>query len=251
MPLSGWDTAAWMEISKKLNLELPPVAVSFLIKPPEGMKKLEEAMALCEMLKRAQEGMAFYAGTENHTCPAGPYILGKSAPSAYTSGEFGAGLKVFNHTRAMRRLYDGLPKFDAGRNINYVAFSPLDRLTFDPDLLIMVAQVDQAEILLRAMTYSTGKVWTSKCTVVISCAWIYTYPYLTGELNYITTGMGHGMKRRKVLPPGRQLLSIPYDLFATMLHNLKTMPWVLPMFQPGAADFLKSLRDDLGLDSDH
>lgn len=251
MSLSGWDTAAWMEVSQKLNLELPPVAVSFLIKPPERMKKLEEAMALCEMLKRAQEGTAFYSGTENHTCPAGPYILGRSAPSAYTSGEFGAGLKVFNHPRAMRRLYDSIPKFDAGRNINYVAFSPLDQLTFEPDLLLMVAQVDQAEILLRAMSYSTGKVWTGKSSGVIGCAWIFTYPCLTGEVNVITTGMGHGMKRRKVLPPGRQLIAIPYDWFATMLHNLLTMPWILPMFQPGADDFLRNLMADLGLDSEH
>lgn len=251
MSLSGWDTAAWMEVSQKLNLELPPVAVSFLIKPPEGMKKLEEKLAMCEMLKRAQEGTAFYAGTENHTCPAGPYILGKSAPSAYTSGEFGAGLKVFNHPRAMRRLYDSLPKFDAGRNINYVAFSTLDRLTFGPDLLIMIGQVDQAEILLRAMSYSTGKVWTSKSSGVIGCAWIFTYPYLTGEVNVITTGMGHGMKRRKVFPPGRQLIAIPYDWFDVILDNLKTMPWVLPMFQPDADDFLMNLRTDLGLDSEH
>ncbi len=251
MTLSGWDQAGWIEISKKLNLELPPVAVSFMIKPPEGIKKLEDPLAMCEMLKRAQEGQAFYAGTENHTCPAGPYILGKSAPPAYTSGEFGAGLEVFNHFRAMRRLYDGLPKFDAGRHINYVAFSPLERLTFVPDLLIMVAEVDQAEILLRAMSYSTGKVWTSKSTGVIGCAWIFTYPYLSGEVNYLTTGLGHGMKRRKVLPPGRQLIAIPYDWFAVMLDNLKTMPWVLPMFQPEADDFRRKLLTDLGLDPEH
>ncbi|MFH0786451.1 MAG: DUF169 domain-containing protein [Pseudomonadota bacterium] len=250
MTLSGWDQAGWLEISQKLNLELPPVAVSFMIRPPEGMKKLEDVMAFCEMLKHAQEGQAFYAGTENHTCPAGPYILGKSAPPAYTSGEFGTGLKVFDHTRTMRRLYDYIPKFDAGRHINYVAFSPLDHLTFEPDLLLILAGVDQADILLRAMSYSTGKIWTSKCTPVIGCAWIYTYPYLSGEVNVITTGMGHGMKRRKVLPPGRQLLTIPYDWFATMLLNLKTMPWVLPMFQPDAEDFLRNLKADLGIDSD-
>ncbi len=251
MPLPGWDADGWMEVLNKLKLELPAVAVSFLIKPPEGIKRLEDRMAFCEMLKRAREGQAFYADTENHTCPAGPYILGKGAPSVYESGEFGAGLKVFNHPRAMRRLYDSLPKFDAGRNIHYVAFSTLDGLSFEPDLLIMVAQVDQAEILLRAMSYSTGKIWTSKYTGVIGCAWLYIYPYLTGELNYFTTGLGHGMSRRKVFPPGRQLISIPYDLFDTMVRNLQTMPWVLPMFQPGADEFLKKLLADLGVDPDH
>lgn len=241
MSRSEWDRTGWLEASKKLDLEWPPVAVSFLINPPEGVKRLEEAMTFCEMLKRAQEGQAFYAGMENHTCPAGPYILGKSAPPAYTSGEFGAGLKVFNHPRAMRRLYDALPRFDAGRHIDFVAFSPLDRVTLEPDLLVMMTMVDQAEILLRAMSYSTGRIWCSKCTAVIGCAWIYIYPYLTGELNYILTGLGHGMKRRKLFPKDRQLISIPFDLLPSMLENLREMPWELPAFRADGDEFVRQL----------
>jgi len=78
---------------------------------------------------------------------------------------------------------------------------------------------------------------------------MYIYPYLTGELNYITTGLGHGMTRRKVAPAGRQVISIPYDLFGTMLYSLQTMPWVAPLFQPDADEFREKLLKDLGLDS--
>lgn len=244
-----FDTSAWIEVLDKLKLELPPVAIGFSIKPPNGVEKLEGTVALCEMLKKAHEGKALYMAPENHACDAGLVLIGKSVPSAYESGEFGAGLQVFNHYRTMRRIYDVLPKLDAERNINYIAFSPLDRLTLEPDLLVIVAETEQTEILLRAMSYSTGKVFASKCTTVIGCAWIYVYPYITGELNYVTTGLSHGMKRRKVLPSGRQVISIPYDLFATMLYNLQTMPWVLPLFQPDADEFREKLMIELGLEA--
>jgi phosphoglycolate phosphatase-like HAD superfamily hydrolase len=75
------------------------------------------------------------------------------------------------------------------------------------------------------------------------------YPYLKGELNYIVTGLGHGMKRRRLFPEGRQLVSIPFDLLPTLLQNLQEMPWELPAFQPDGQEFVQKLLDHLGLSS--
>ena len=77
--------------------------------------------------------------------------------------------------------------------INYVVLSPLDKLTFEPDLLIFMTTARQAEILLRAMSYSTGELWETKKTGVLGCAWLYVYPYQSGKVNYVPTGMSFGM----------------------------------------------------------
>lgn len=61
------------------------------------------------------------------------------------------------------------------------------------------------------------------------CAWIFTYPYVTGELNYTVTGIGYGIRIQKVLPEGLFLISVPYDLIPTLIDNLREMEWVLPM----------------------
>jgi uncharacterized protein (DUF169 family) len=246
----GFDAQAWIEVLSKLGLEASPIAVSFLLKSPEGIKRLEDQMFFCEMVKRAQEGNAFYADADNHTCDAGRYLLGNDVPSPYTSGEYGTGLQIFNHTRAAKRIYDYVPKLAPGR-IRCVALSPLDKLTFEPDLLLLLAQTSSTEILLRSMSYTSGKMWTSKTTSVMGCAWMFIYPYLTGELNYTLTGLGFGMKAKKVFKEGLQVISIPYDLFPTMLQSLQNMPWVLPMFQPDGQEFRKKLRVDLGLDPSH
>lgn len=236
-----------LAILDKFDFDLSPVGVKFLTKPPDMVEPIDANIAFCEMLKRAQQGHAFYAGAENHTCEAGLYVLGQAdAPEPFINGEFGAGLQIFEAPRTASRLYQHIPKI--GRSVvHYVAFAPLDKLAFDPDLLILVANTYQTEILLRAMSYRTGQMWVSKFTPAIGCAWIYTYPYLSGELNYTIAGLGHGMKRRNLFPEGRQIISIPFDLLSSLLQTLQDMPWVLPAYKPDGLKFVRRLLDKLNI----
>ena len=234
-------------ILDKFAFDVPPVAVKFLADRPDMPERLGEKMAFCEMLKKAQQGNAFFVDAENHACEAGLYVLGQAdSPEPFVSGEFGAGLRIFEEPRSASRLYLHIPKLGRGV-IHYVAFSPLDKLSFDPDLLILLANTDQTEILLRAMSYRTGEMWESKFTAAIGCAWNYIYPYLTGKLNYSLTGLGHGMKRRKLFPEGRQIVSIPFDLMPSILQTLQEMPWVLPAYEPDGNEFVKHLLTNLGV----
>jgi uncharacterized protein (DUF169 family) len=237
-----------LAILDKFAFDVPPVGVKFVAQQPDMVERLDEKMALCEMLKRAQEGNAFFADADNHTCEAGLYVLGQAdAPGPFISGAFGAGLKIFAEPRSAGRLYHYIPKI--GKDVvNYVAFSPLSKLPFDPDVVIILAEASQTEILLRAMSYRTGKMWMSKFSAAIGCAWILTYPYLTGELNYAVTGLGHGMKRKKLFPEGRQLIAIPFDLLPDLLQTLQDMPWVLPAYKPDGLEFVKQLLIKLGID---
>jgi uncharacterized protein (DUF169 family) len=204
-------------------------------------------MTFCEMLKKAQEGKVFFADAASHACEAGLYVLGQAAaPDPYISGEFGAGLKIFQEPRSAARLYHYIPRINPGV-VNYVAFAPLKALPFDPDVLVILAQTNQTEILLRAMSYRTGQMWSSKYSAAIGCAWILAYPYLTGEMNYVMTGLGHGMKRRKLFPEGRQMISIPFDWLPSLLQNLQEMPWTLPAFQQDGNEFVSRLVSKLDL----
>jgi uncharacterized protein (DUF169 family) len=232
-----------LNIFKRFDFEVPPVGVKFLLNQPDMVERLDGKMAFCEMLTKAQQGYAFYADSGNHTCEAGPHVLGmKDASEFFVSGGFGAGLRIFEEPRSASRLYLHIPTIKKGA-VNYVAFSPLDKLPFDPDLLIILADAGQTEILLRAMSYKTGQVWVSKFTPAIGCAWLYIAPYLSGELNYFVTGLGHGMKRRNLFPEGRQLLSIPFDVLPSMLQILEDMPWVLPAYKPDGLEFVGKLLE--------
>jgi uncharacterized protein (DUF169 family) len=237
-----------LAILDKFAFDVPPVGVKFVAQQPDMVERLDEKMALCEMLKRAQEGKAFFADADNHTCEAGLYVLGQAdAPGPFISGAFGAGLKIFAEPRSAGRLYHYIPKI-AKDVVNYVAFSPLSTLPFDPDVVIILSETSQTEILLRAMSYRTGRMWMSKFSAAIGCAWILTYPYLTGELNFTVTGLGHGMKRRKLFPEGRQFVAIPFDVLPSMLQTLQDMPWVLPAYKPDGLEFVKQVLIKLGIE---
>jgi uncharacterized protein (DUF169 family) len=244
------DREDWMDVSGKLDLETLPVGIKYCTAIPEDVARLEGTMPLCEMLAHAQRGHAFYAAPENHLCGAALYTLGKDLLPVYTSGEYGTGLEVFDSPRSASRLYDHIPRMEARRNINFVIFAPLDKLSYDPDLLIFLVREEQSEVLLRAMSYSTGKMWTSKSTGVIGCAWLFVYPYLTGELNY-TPILSLGMRGRRVFPSGRHLISIPFDVLPNMLESLQKMPLTLSVLGPGGDEFRRKLLVRMGLDPTH
>jgi uncharacterized protein (DUF169 family) len=236
-----------LAVLDRFNFDVPPVAVKFSATRPEQVDRLGENMAFCEMLKKAQEGKTFYADAENHTCEAGPYVLGQAdAPGPFISGRFGAGLQIFEEPRAASRLYHYIPTISRDV-VHYVAFSPLEELPFEPDVAIFLSNTSQTEILLRAMSYRTGKMWSSKFSSAIGCAWIYIHPYLTGEPNYTITGLGHGIKRRKLFPEGLQLVSVPFDLLSSLLQILQEMPWVLPAYKPDGMAFVQGVLIELGL----
>jgi uncharacterized protein (DUF169 family) len=240
-------TKEYVAILDKFDFEVPPVGVKFLSKRPDRVERLEEKMALCEMLNKAQGGSAFFADAANHACEAGMYVLGQAdIGEPFVNGDFGAGLKIFEEPRSASRLYLHIPKIGRGI-VNYVAFSPLDQLRFEPDLLILLASTHQTEIILRAMSYRSAKIWVSKFSPAIGCAWTYSYPFLTGELNYFATGLGHGMKRRELFPEGRQIISIPFDLLPSLLQTLQDMPWVLPAYKPDGPEYVRQLLDKLGI----
>ncbi|HEY33079.1 MAG TPA: DUF169 domain-containing protein [Dehalococcoidia bacterium] len=230
-----------LSILDKFNFETQPVGVKFLFTKPDGIGRLDKILDFCEMLVEAQKSSPFYVTKENFTC-IGPLILGMTEHDPiFEAGQVGPKLEVFKEARANRRLYHAIPRLGKD-TVNYVAFSPLDQLTFEPDVLIITASTSQAEILLRAMSYTSGKLWCSKGTPVIGCAWLYIYPYTSGELNFTVTGFGFGMKSRRLFPEGLILMSIPWDLLPSMVENLQDMNWVPHSYTIGGEEHKKKVR---------
>ena len=221
-----------LSIFNEFKFELQPVGIKFLLFKPEGMDKLDKNLSVCEMIREAQEGNGFYAMQDNFTC-VGPIITGMvESDPIFESGQIGPNLHIFEEARANRRLYYDITTLEKN-SVRYFAFSPLDKLTFDPDVLILASDPTRLEIILRAMCYSTGKMWTSKGTPVIACSWLTTYPYISGEINYIITDLSHGMKAKQVFPPGTILVSIPYDRINGLVEDLKKIEWYPAMYTEG------------------
>jgi len=234
-----------LSVYSKLNFEKPPVAVKFLGTRPQGIEQLDKQLSFCEMLKESQQrARPFYFSKENETC-FGKALLGmEDLPAFAQGGEVGIKLEIFQEPRANASLYQHLHLMPRGA-VNYVAYSPLEQLSFEPDLLVLTATVSQAEIIFRAMSYSTGELRESKTTGVLGCAWLYNYPFRTGKVNYTVTGLAFGMKSKEVYDEGWILISIPYHWIPTITANLAEMKWVLPSYTEGREKFLVRERTNI------
>ncbi len=228
-----------LSIYNNFNFEKPPVGVKFLLNKPEGIEQIDKSLPFCAMFKEAQQREApFYFSKENENC-VGKQALGMEEMQLFVeSGLVGPKLGIYQEPRANNNIYQYVYTFNPGI-VNHVAFSTLDKLTFEPDLLILTATPSQAEIVLRAMSYSSGEIWEPKLAPVLACSWLYIYPYQSGKVNYMITGMTFGAKAKEVFEEGWILITIPYQWIPTITQNLKEIDWVLPAYAEGKEQFLK------------
>jgi uncharacterized protein (DUF169 family) len=205
----------------KLNLERKPVGVKFLAFKPEGIERTQKRLALCEMFIEAYQSKPFYAQEEDFPCIE-PLLLGmKELEPVIISGSVSKNGGMFKESRANRKVFQYIPRMLPG-SVNYVAFSSVDQLTFDPDVLIITANVIQARTILRSEGYSSGDPWSAKGTPILACSWLYIYPFMNGKINYTVTGLSMGMDAINApIPEGLFIISIPWNLLPTVLENLK------------------------------
>jgi uncharacterized protein (DUF169 family) len=213
-------------ILDKLDFERNPVGIKFLSIKPEGIQRIDKRLSFCEMFKEAQTSRPFYVQKEDLHCVE-PLLLGMEDPDPMlVGGLVGEADELFEEARANRKVYQYLPKMLKG-SVNYVAFSAVDQLTFDPDVVVFTANATQTYHLLRALNFSSGEMWSAKGTSVAACAWMYIYPVLSGEMNLTITGISLGMRALKVLPEGLVIISIPWTKLDETLKNLRNMKWSL------------------------
>jgi uncharacterized protein (DUF169 family) len=231
-------------VFEKFKFERKPVGVKYSLSKPEGVKPLDKSLAICEMFAAAQSSPPFYATRENVQC--GEHVVGMEAfPPMMYRGQLGSMFSMFKAPGANRRIYDYIPIMPKD-SVKYIIHAPLGQFPTDPDFLIITANPTQAEVILRASSYTSGKMWSFKGTTCLSCAWIYAHPYLNGEINMTVSGLGYSMKARGVLPEGLLLITIPFDLLPGLIENLKEMEWEPYWFKLGREGFIKEVKKRSG-----
>ena len=225
------------DLFKKMELNYPAVAVKFCRNRPLGYEQAEGEKPLCTYLLQAQkEEKAFYITVDNESC-MGKVVLGMESlespmGSVHLSGLVGKNFGAYRTPAANARLYYEAPMLKLGA-VNFVLFCPVSLCEFNPDLIVCVADAEKTEILLRASSYISGDLWESKCSYVMSCAWTYIYPYLSGKVNHLFTGMHLGLRKFGDYPAGLHIITIPYQKLPEMTEALSEMEWELPLFRTG------------------
>ena len=240
-------------ILKKFGFKYSPVGFKYFNHASDvealGLGKLDKRIAWCQMLREAQEGNAFYAEADNQFCEPGIFLTGHGEIDPIAAGgRIGPPFEIYPEERANRRVYNHIHRLEVG-SVHSTGFASFDKLTFDPDLLILTCDdMDQTARVLRATQYDTGDLIESKMTYVMGCNWIFNYPYVTGKINTVTTGISYGMKMYKLYPPGMQIVSIPWHHIDRVLNNMNEMPWTVPGHTDQKEEFYKKAHKRLGIE---
>lgn len=225
--------AKWNELLGKLfeGCDYAPVAMKMCFERPDAPRWDGEKLAFCAYTKECQvERKTFYIECEDDAC-YGKLAMGMiDKPPVTASGQAGYDFGCFQTPMGNRQLYQKLPILEPN-TIRYVLFAPADECDFDPDLLILLGDFPQSDIFMRATSWVSGDFWESKSTPVISCAWMYAYPIISGKCNHITTGFYHGLKRRKSYPAGLRMLAVPFQKIPEFFYALEHMDWELIAFR--------------------
>lgn len=215
------------EAMRRLDLEYVPVAVKFCHNRPEGYDELPTDIPLCHHLKKVQDaGSTYYIDAAQEGC-MGKHVLGVKPIEPFAeSGAVGFQHGIFRQQACNARLYYEIEFFKEG-TVNFVLFGPATEVDFDPDLIVFVAPTDKADVIMRAASYATGDLYESKATNVLGCHWLFNYPYRSGKVNFMITGMHFGMKRAKLYPTGLHIIAIPYQKMPSFFVGLEEMEWEL------------------------
>ncbi len=219
------------ELLARLELPYPAVAVKYRFEAPAAPRYDGEPLAFCQYVKYTQDTRAhFYITCADDAC-YGKVALGmEPKPPVTASGQAGYDFGCYKSPIGNQQVYQKLPVLEP-HTVNFVEFCPAVDCDFDPDLLFFVADLPQADILMRATCYISGDLWESKSTPVLSCAWMYAYPVISGKVNHITTGFYHGLKRRKAYPAGLRMISVPFQKLPEFFQALDEMDWTLIAFR--------------------
>lgn len=227
-------------VLKEFDFEYAPIGVKFEYLKPEGIERLDVELAMCEMVREAQKrNTAFYMDKDNENCMGkGAMGMMEGDPGWAAAGLIGERMSIFANAGSNMRCMTHYTTFKNGA-VNYVVFANLEVLDFEPDLLIFTGSMAQCEPILRAMAYSTGEMYESKSTPVFQCSWLYAYPMLTGKVNFLVMGTGHGTTAREAYEPGSIMVAVPSNWFPVILKNLSVMEKVPHAWEIGREAWLK------------
>ncbi|MBQ3302280.1 MAG: DUF169 domain-containing protein [Eggerthellaceae bacterium] len=210
----------------KLELEFSPVCLKYMFLPPEGVERYDGVGAFCKLVNAASKAdKPFYIDKENEEC-FGKVALGMVPDNpGGAAGNVGPDIDMYATPAPNSRLHEQMTMLSPGCH-NYVLMAPMALCDFDPDIIMIVAPTDKAEIILRATSFVSGDLWESKSSPVMSCSWMYAYPYASGKVNFCITGMHHGLKRRNLYPAGMHMIAIPFQKLPETIYALENMNWV-------------------------
>lgn len=211
------------KLKEILKLEREPVAIKWSVREPRDINKEEEKSRFCTKLYKAMQGEVFYATAEEEECMGGLRYAGlknpKEFPKNMQSGSFLVPAGVYKSIPAVQRSWTNNVAVEP-EIFPAIIFSPLLKAEFEPDVIFLVLNPEQAMMILHANAYDSGSHGLGADSGPI-CSSMAAAPYLTGKVTY---GFGDiGSRRNMDISADEVMVSIPATDLKRIVANLEEM----------------------------
>lgn len=239
-----WPEEAYLsaKLKKTLGLEGSPVAVAIVPQPPEKLKKWWRKATPCMMIQSARRGVAFYCSGASIICGGRAHLGIAESPVRDLEGFLVRREKLVGSKAAARKMLD-LTKERAPKSGEYIAFSPLEKASFNPDVVLFVGTPFQISRILFLDAFETGEINTVHGEPL--CSGVMAAPITTGKIGVSFLDMAcRAFGRYK---PEEMVVGVPYQRLLRIVNSierssagaaqpnflLKLLPKVMNLRQPG------------------
>lgn len=182
-------------INKYIRPYTFPVAVKIIqeINPLEGyyypLQKLGNRLALCQGIAAVRRlGWRMGFRKDDHCCPGAFLILGYEEDTEFISR--GGFYPIYASTMEEGfKTHQFMPRAPL-KSIGSILLSPLDKVSFEPDIVIVYGNSAQIARFIQGILYYEGGTIESYFIGRASCASYIIYPYLNKKCNVIIPGGG-------------------------------------------------------------
>ena len=184
-------------IDTYVRTDTPPVAAKMLISDDELPERVKMPvrdfgvkMPACQIVALARRhGLVMAMSEYGMLCPIGAVALGLlPAKEGFLDGRFGVPYWAADE-EATARFAQYIPRLEYG-TYKYIVVAPIERTTFDPDVLIVYGNPAQVGRMVQAAVHVTGKPIQTPSIGGIACAEQISRTMLTGEPQAPTVGGG-------------------------------------------------------------
>jgi uncharacterized protein (DUF169 family) len=179
------------------RLDTPPVAVGLLQSAEEipertrmPVRDFGVRMPLCQGMALARRhGVVVAMSKDDMLCPLGALALGfLPARDGFLDGRFNIPFWTSSQEDTAR-LAQSMARLEYGRYTHVVA-APIERATFEPNVLVMYGNPAQIGRLVQAAVYVTGEPVVSRSSGGAACAEQIARTVLTGQPQPVLGGSG-------------------------------------------------------------
>jgi len=203
------------KLRETLELDGSPVAVAITSEPPGDLRYWHRKATPCMMIQSARRGVAFYSSGDAILCGGRAHLGIAESPIRKLDDFLVRREKLAGSKAAARKMLDPI-KERAPKLGGYLVFSPLEKASFSPEVVLFVGTPFQISRIIFLDAFETGEIDTVHGEPL--CSGVIATPITTGKIGVSFLDMACRLFGR--YKPEEMVMGVPYQRLPRIVNSI-------------------------------